>query len=80
MPFAPWLAPGAVTVPFGETLLVGKPVSVHVGSSDRWGDVVRVEYVDRQGETIFEYNVPLQSNGNSFGELHLGISQTNFWH
>jgi signal transduction histidine kinase len=74
------VSPTGQYIAHSEPSLVGKPVSEHGGSSDRWGDVVRVEYVDVSGESIYEYNAPLQSNGKTFGELRLGISPTNFWH
>ncbi len=76
----------AVISPTGEYLghsnrsLVGKPVSERGSTAERWGEVVRVEYVNDSGLPIYEYGSPLKSNGKVFGSLRLGFSQPNVWH
>jgi two-component system phosphate regulon sensor histidine kinase PhoR len=76
----------AVVSPMGEFLahtnraLLGRPVSERGGTTDRWGEIVRVAYVDESGVPIYEYGVPLKSNGNVFGNLRVGVPQPNVWH
>lgn len=59
--------------------LVGKPVTERGGTTDRWGEVVRVEYVDERGMPIYEYGSPLKSNGQAIGHMRLGVSRPSVW-
>jgi two-component system phosphate regulon sensor histidine kinase PhoR len=74
-----------VVSPMGEYLahtnraLVGKPVSEHGGTTERWGDIVRVAYVDETGLPIYEFSAPLKLNGKTFGNLRVGVPQPNLW-
>jgi len=76
----------AIVSPTGEYLahsdgsLVGKPVAERGGTTDRWGEVMRVEYVHDSGMPIYEYGSPLQSNGKVFGNLRMGMLQPGVWH
>lgn len=55
--------------------LVGKAATEHEGSTDQWGDTLRLEYIDTQGDLIDEYRVPLTSGGRPFGTLVFGVAQ-----
>jgi two-component system phosphate regulon sensor histidine kinase PhoR len=76
----------AVVSPMGEYLahsnraMIGKPVSERGGTTERWGEIVRVAYVDETGLPIYEFAVPLKSNGKVFGNLRVGVPQPNIWH
>jgi len=75
----------AVVSPMGEFLahsnraLIGKPVSEHGGTTERWGEIVRVAYVDETGLPIYEYGAPLKSDGYVFGNLRVGVPRPNIW-
>ena len=49
------------------------------GTTDRWGEVVRVEYVDDDGVPIHEYRSPLKAGETVVGTLRLGIAQPSVW-
>jgi two-component system phosphate regulon sensor histidine kinase PhoR len=74
-----------IVSPMGEYLahtnraLIGKPVSEHGGTTERWGEIVRVAYVDETGLPIYEFSAPLKTNGEVFGHLRVGIPQPNVW-
>jgi signal transduction histidine kinase len=76
----------AVISPTGEylghsdRLLIGKPAVERGGAGDRWGEVVRVQYVTDSGMPINEYSSPLKADGKVFGSLRLGLPQPNVWH
>jgi two-component system phosphate regulon sensor histidine kinase PhoR len=76
----------AVVSPAGQYLghsaradLVGKPAVERGGITDRWGDVVRVQYIDEGGLPIHEYQAPLKAGAVEWGSLRLGISQPTLW-
>ncbi len=75
----------AVVSPTGEykahsdSSLVGKSLIERGGTIDRWGDVVRVQYIDTSGIPVSEYGIPLRSNGKSFGDLRIGIPKPSMW-
>ena len=75
----------AIVSPTGEYLAHsnsghnGKPVAERGGLTDRWGEVMRVEYVDDNGETIHEYRSPLKAGDTQLGTLRLGIAQPSVW-
>src|SRR4051794_39349728 len=54
--------------------------AVELGNtSDRWGDVSEVQYVDDNGLAVHEYRTPLKAGGNLIGSMRLGFSQARFW-
>jgi signal transduction histidine kinase len=55
--------------------LVGKPAAEHQGSTEQWGDTLRLEYVDARGDIIDEYRAPLAAAGKTFGTLVYGVTQ-----
>jgi two-component system phosphate regulon sensor histidine kinase PhoR len=75
----------AVVSPTGEYAahsnrsLVGKPVAERGGTTDRWGEVVRVQYINESGMPIFEYGAPLISHGKVTGSLRIGLPQPSVW-
>ena len=75
----------AIVSPTGEYVsdssrdLAGKPVSERGSMTDRWGEVIRVQYVDDGGVPIHEYRAPLKAGQTELGALRLGISQPSVW-
>jgi two-component system phosphate regulon sensor histidine kinase PhoR len=71
----------AIVSPTGEYAshssrgLIGKPARERGGMTDRWGEVIRVQFVDDDGVPIHEYQAPLQAGETEFGSLRLGIAQ-----
>src|SRR5262249_7503306 len=59
--------------------MVGKSVSERGGLTERWGEVVRVEYLDDSGTLIHEYRAPLTAGATTFGTLHLGGVRPSLW-
>src|SRR5262245_20475180 len=59
--------------------LIGKGVPERGGMTDRWGEVVRVEFHDDNGTLIHEYRAPLEAGGTSIGTMRLGIAQPSVW-
>ncbi len=59
--------------------LVGKQAAEHQGTTDEWGDTLRLEYVDPQGELIDEYRAPLAIGGKPIGTLVYGVTQPGLW-
>ena len=49
------------------------------GMTDRWGDVVRVQYIDDNGVPIHEYRSPLKAGNFDLGTMRLGIAQPSMW-
>jgi PAS domain S-box-containing protein len=48
-------------------------------TTDRWGEVVRVEYASESGVTIHEYRAPLQAGSTKLGTLRMAVSQPSLW-
>jgi two-component system phosphate regulon sensor histidine kinase PhoR len=75
----------AIVSPTGEYMahssseLAGQPALERGGTTDRWGEVVRVQYVDSDGMPIHEYRSPLQAGKTKLGTLRLGIAQPGVW-
>lgn len=63
-----------------DTSFIGKPINERGGSSERWGNVVRVAFTDGRGMPMYEYASPLEANGQPIGNLRLGVAQPNVWH
>ena len=47
--------------------------------TERWGEVMRVEYIEENGETIHEYRSPLKAGDTQLGTFRLGIAQPSVW-
>lgn len=58
---------------------VGETAEAHDGPVDRWGETIRVEYVDVRGERVHEYQTPLKAGGQPVGTLVFGMSQQGWW-
>ena len=75
----------AIVSPTGEYLAHsssghnGKPVAERGGVTERWGEVMRVEYSEENGETIHEYRSPLKAGDTLLGTFRLGIAQPSVW-
>lgn len=59
--------------------LVGQAAVEHEGTTDEWGDAIRVQYVGPQGEIVDEYQAPLNAGGNVVGTLIYGVVQPGLW-
>lgn len=53
--------------------LRGMPVLQPMGSVLRWGSVSGTRFVDQQGRTLREYEVPLTVNSQSIGSLQIAV-------
>ena len=75
----------AVVAPSGEYLghsnhsLKGKPATEQGNITDRWGEIVELEFIDDDGRSVREYRVPLKPGGQALGTLRLGFAQTSIW-
>jgi signal transduction histidine kinase len=47
--------------------------------TDRWGEVVELQFVSDDGKAVREYRAPLKPGGKSLGTLRLGFAQTSIW-
>lgn len=59
--------------------LVGKQAPEHSGTTERWGEVVRVRYVGDHGEIVDEYQAPIEAGGKLVGMFRLGIVEQSVW-
>ena len=59
--------------------LVGQPAAEHEGTTDEWGDAMRVQYVGARGELIDEYQTPVKAGGKAVGTLIYGVAQSGLW-
>ena len=75
----------AIVSPTGEYTahsqadLAGKVASERGGTTDRWGDVVRVQYIDDNAVPIHEYRSPIKAGAADLGAMRLGIPQPSVW-
>jgi two-component system phosphate regulon sensor histidine kinase PhoR len=58
---------------------IGKPVIEHEGTTEQWGDSLRIHYVDAQGKPVNEYRTQVEAGHRPIGTLVLGISQPGVW-
>ncbi len=58
--------------------LAGTTVKERGGITDRWGDAVRIEYVEG-GMPFHEYRAPLKAGDTELGTLRLGVAQSSLW-
>jgi two-component system phosphate regulon sensor histidine kinase PhoR len=77
--YAAVLSKTGVVVAHSDPDRIGQQAAEHEGSSEQWGDTLRVEYVDPQGTLIDEYRTPLDAGDKSYGTFVLGVAQPNLW-
>src|SRR3954447_24302580 len=54
--------------------------TVELGNTtDRWGEVSQVQYVNEQGISIHEFRAPLKAAGTLIGSIRLGFAQLRVW-
>ena len=59
--------------------LVGQSALEHEGSTEQWGDTLRIQYIDASGNPIDEYRVPLEAGDKVFGTLVYGVVRPGMW-
>lgn len=59
--------------------LVGQQAPEHSGTTERWGEVVRVSYVGDRGVIVDEYQAPVEAGGKLVGMLRLGVDEQSMW-
>jgi signal transduction histidine kinase len=59
--------------------LVGHAASERGGLTERWGEVMRVEYLNEANVQIQEYRTPLSAGGAPIGSLRIGMSKPTVW-
>jgi two-component system phosphate regulon sensor histidine kinase PhoR len=75
----------AIVSPTGEFMahtggrFIGRQAAEHGQLTDRWGDVIRVQYHDDHGVSVHEYRAPLKAGDTDLGTLRLGIAQPSIW-
>jgi signal transduction histidine kinase len=47
--------------------------------TDRWGEIVELQFVGDNGKPVREYRAPLKPAGKSLGTIRLGFAQTSIW-
>ena len=62
-----------------QRVLAGQQVPEHSGTTERWGEVVRVRYIGDDGEIVDEYQAPIEAGGKLVGMLRLGIVEQSVW-
>jgi two-component system phosphate regulon sensor histidine kinase PhoR len=57
----------------------GKPVVERGVTTDRWGEVTRLQYTDDDGIDIHEYRSPIKAGQQLLGTFQMGIAQPSVW-
>jgi signal transduction histidine kinase len=57
----------------------GKPASEVGTTTDRWGDVERVQFNDISGTPIHEYRAPIKAGEKRVGTFRMGVAQRSVW-
>jgi PAS domain S-box-containing protein len=57
----------------------GKSAVEQGNVTDRWGEIVELQFVGDNGTAVREYRVPLKGGNNSIGTMRLGFAQTSAW-
>jgi len=57
----------------------GKAATEQGSITDRWGEIVQVQYVAENGATVREYQAPLRAGSTVIGTMRLGFAQTSVW-
>src|SRR6185312_8215710 len=47
--------------------------------TERWGEIVLVQYVAENGAAVREYQAPLRAGTNVIGTMRMGFAQTSVW-
>ncbi len=75
----------AVVSPSGEYLAhsrsgyKGKSAVEQGNITDRWGEIVELQFVGDNGLAVREFRAPLKSGTDSLGSIRLGFAQTSVW-
>src|SRR4029079_10156260 len=75
----------AVVADSGEYLyppagsLKGKSATEQGNVTNRWGEVVELQFESDDGNAVREYRGPVKPGGKSLGTLRLGFAQTSIW-
>jgi len=59
--------------------LVGTAAIEVTGSQFRWGNIAGVRFVDRRGQILRQYRVPLSANQVTFGSLRIAVIEPSLW-
>jgi PAS domain S-box-containing protein len=57
----------------------GKLATEQGNVTDRWGQVVELQFEGDDGKAVREYRSPLKPGGTSLGTLRLGFAETSIW-
>jgi signal transduction histidine kinase len=57
----------------------GKQAAEQGNITDRWGEIVELQFVGDNGVPVREYRAPLKPGGNSLGSIRLGFAQLSLW-
>jgi PAS domain S-box-containing protein len=57
----------------------GKLATEQGNVTDRWGQVVELQFEGDDGKAVREYRSPLKPGGKSLGTMRLGFAQTSIW-
>ncbi len=71
--YASIVGPDGIYLAHTEASLRGMPMLQPLGSLLRWGSVSGVRFVDQQGRTLREYQVPLSVNSEPIGSLQIAV-------
>jgi signal transduction histidine kinase len=73
------VSPSGQFVAHSDAELVGQAAADRGRMTERWGEVMRVEYASETGNTIHEYRAPLEAGGAKLGTLRLGVAKPTIW-
>lgn len=77
--YASIISPAGFYLAHTSNQLVGKPAVKPTGSLLKWGNVTGIRHVDSQGRILKEYQVPLVTNGQTLGTLHIAVEEPSIW-
>jgi two-component system phosphate regulon sensor histidine kinase PhoR len=66
-------------VAHSNSIYTGQLARDQGSTTDRWGEVVRIEYVSDAGVPVHEYRAPLEAGGTKLGTLRMAVSQPGLW-
>jgi signal transduction histidine kinase len=75
----------AVVTPTGEYLAhsngiyTGQIAPERGETTDRWGEVVRMQHINEFGVPVHEYRAPLHAGVSKLGTLRMGVTQPSIW-
>jgi two-component system phosphate regulon sensor histidine kinase PhoR len=73
------VAPEGTYLAHSTATLVGSAATEREGATDRWGEIVRAEFLDDAGVLVHEYQAPLVASGKRVGSIRLGMAQPSVW-